>query len=344
MSRSPQVSRRGFTLLEVLVSVGITAVLAGFIVFIVGNVSGFWSRTSGRVSAEAQARFVLDQITTDLQGAVYRDDGNPWLAATILPSTANTGLWSTTGATTAALKPANGAGSLQGVATGNLADARFGIAGTWLRFFSVKRGDNRTLATASAPTAVAYQIVRRATSGNEARSQDRRYLLHRTEVRPAAASTSLPGSFETGYNISAAAYAPSSNSVRNADDPAAIRYPLIHNVIAENVIDFGVRLYVRDSGAADGLRRVFPASNTTTTYLARSPSTLPGATDPFPEVVDVMIRVLTDEGARLIAGYEASPQRVTAQAGRTAQQYWWDLALANSQVFTRRIVLNSQPL
>jgi prepilin-type N-terminal cleavage/methylation domain-containing protein len=344
MSASSRFSRRGFTLLEVLVSVGITALLAGFIVVIVGNVSGFWSRTSGRVSAEAQARFVLDQITTDLQGAVYRDDGNAWLAATILTSTANSGLWSTTGATTSALKPANGAGSLQGVATGNLADARFGIAGTWLRFFSLKRGDNRTLATSSAPTAVAYQIIRRATSGNEARSQDRRYLLHRTEVRPAAASTSLPGSFESGYAITASAYAPSSNSVRNADDPGAVKYPLINNVIAENVIDFGVRLYVRDATAADGLRRVFPATNTTSSYLARSPAGLPGATEPFPEVVDVMVRVLTDEGARLLAGYEASPQRVTAQAGRTAQQYWWDLALANSQVFTRRIVLNSRPL
>jgi len=341
---SPRACRRpavrAFTLVEVLVAVAITAVLAAFMVTIVANVSGFWGRTSGRVSAEAQARFVLDRVALDLQSALYRDDGGAWLAANVLANTGNTGLWTTTGSTANALKPANNAGSLQGIATGALADARFGIAGTWLRFFTIKPGTNATTATASAPVAVGYQIVRRATSGNEARSSDRRYLLHRTEVLPgrASATTTRLGTLEVGFNILDAAYNPTRNTAITGD-PAELRYPTINSVIAENVIDFGVRLYVRDATATAGLRQVFPTTNTNLAYAARSPASVPAATDPFPEVVDVMVRVLTDEGARLLAAYEAAPQRITAPVGVTNQAYWWQLALANSHVYTRRIVV-----
>ena len=195
--------KKAFTLIEVLVAVGITALLAAFIVTIVTNVSGFWSRTSGRLSAEAQGRFILDQLTLDLQSALFRDDGGTWLAVTIPANINNTGLWTTTGSTPAALKPANVAGSLQFIATADLSDnsplgPRFGIAGAWLRFFTTKRGGSTTLANVSAPVAVSYQIVRRATSGNEGRSTDRRYLLHRAEVRPGLANNRA-GTFETGF-------------------------------------------------------------------------------------------------------------------------------------------------
>ena len=37
-------------------------------------------------------------------------------------------------------------------------------------------------------------------------------------------------------------------------------------------------------------------------------------------------------------------QRVTVPQGVTAQAYWWQLAIANSQVFTRRIVVNAKSL
>ena len=337
-------ARRAFSLIEVLVAVGITTVLVGFIIVIVNNVSGFWSRTSGRLSAEAQGRFIIDQLTLDLQSALFRDDGNIWFAATIPANTSNSGLWSNTLTTGTAIKPANAAGSLQTPATGNLADARFGIAGTWLRFFTTKRGANNTgqISTTSAPVAVAYQIIRRATSGNEARSQDRRYLLHRAEVRPTTVSSTAPGTLESGFNITATAYAPATNTVRQVNDPAEVRYPTINSVIAENVIDFGVRLYVRDASVAGGLRQVFPANNSTTSYNAKAPPTAVGAGDVFPDVIDVMVRVLTDEGANMIAGYEAAPQRIVARSDRTAQQYWWDLALGNSRVFTRRIIVNTK--
>jgi hypothetical protein len=197
--------------------------------------------------------------------------------------------------------------------------------------------------------AVAYQIVRRATTATPT-NLDRRYLLHRTEVRPAATSAARSGTLQAGFNITAGAYQPAANTAQPRD-PAEIRYPTLNSVLAENVIDFGVRGYVYVSDATTGLRqltRIFPSANNDLTHTANLPARVANAagdyTNCFPEVVDVMVRVLTDEGARLIAGYEANPQRLTAPVGRTPQQYWWDLAMANSQVFTRRIILNTQPL
>ena len=76
--------RRGFTLVEVLVAAGITALIAGFIAAIVRNVSITWNRAGNRLGTDAQARIVLDQLQLDLQGALFRDDGNVWFAAELL--------------------------------------------------------------------------------------------------------------------------------------------------------------------------------------------------------------------------------------------------------------------
>jgi hypothetical protein len=120
-----------------------------------------------------------------------------------------------------------------------------------------------------------------------------------------------------------------------------------NRVIANNVIDFGVRLYVREGAA---FRLVFPAqartsgSSPVVGLPSDSGSTVPeeelshlatgNFSDPsdfyreaFPHLVEIHLRVLTDEGARLIQNLEAG--RITGN--------WWDIALANSRVFTRRV-------
>src|SRR5215210_7868234 len=85
--------RRGFTLVELLVAAGITALLGGFIAVIVRNVSIVWTRAGNRLGTDAQARIVLDQLQLDLQGALYRDNGNVWFAANVLNATGTSGLW-----------------------------------------------------------------------------------------------------------------------------------------------------------------------------------------------------------------------------------------------------------
>ena len=358
-SRRPRVyARRAFTLLELLVAAVITAVLAGFIVVIVSNVSGFWTRTAGKLSTEAQARLVLDQLTQDLSSAHYRDDGNVWLAADVLGATSTSGLWQPAAANA---KPAGGV-SLAMTAP-KLADARFNTAGVWLRFFTTKRGNNLAAdATSfSAPVAVGYQIIRRF-SAPSALNTRTAYVLHRAEARPAAAG-GRPGVLESGYNITAAAYTTSTAGTNNGattGDPRSIQVPgsrsNFSSVIADNVIDFGVRAYVRDPSQASGLRLIFPAGNETGTPSnsanARLRAQLPATTVTdstnynfvMPEVVDVMVRILTDEGARLIGTFEQANSPLLLPAGVNAQQYWWQLATAHSQVFTRRMVINAKPL
>jgi len=364
-------SRRAFTLIELVAAAAITAVLAGFIVTIVSNVSGFWNRTSGRLSTEAQARLVLDQLAVDLSSAVFREDGNTWMAATINNNATGvaTGLWQTAGTNP---KP-NNTVSLDLPATrtgvtvrGAIAEARFGHAGVWLRFFTTRRGTNASAAASSAPVAVGYQIVRRF-SGQSTLSTKTPYLLHRAEVRPAAAvvaGTTRNGVMESGYNILATAYTTStaaSNNGATTGDPRSIQVPgasrtNLASVIADNVIDFGVRCYVRDTTKPDGLRLVFPAADETGTpsnaTTARLRAQLPATTVAtstnydlvFPDVVEVMVRILTDEGARLIGEYERPGNQLTPPAGVNPQQYWWQIATANSQVYTRRIVINAKPL
>lgn len=369
---------RGFTIIELLVAAGITAFLAAFVAVIIRNVSTTWTRTSGRLSADAQARLILDQLAVDLQGAIFRDDGNVWFAANVLDRTTNSGIWQSAFRNP---KPSGAPLSLA-MTSRDIANARFGQAGVWLRFFTTRRGLNTptsaatSVDTASAPVAVSYQIVRRYTATNSANTTSQAYLLHRSEVRPASrvvVGVTRPGVLESGYKIDGAPYTTNNTNANNASvtgDPRTIRTPgtstgirNLDSVIADNVIDFGVRCYVRDAAAPGGLRLIFPATDTgalsnnatTSRVLSSLPSNLL-STDPnfaqlynqvFPDVVDVMVRILSEEGARLIDNIERNQNPappIPLKYNGNAQQWWWGVAQENSRVYTRRIVLNTKPL
>ncbi|MSU22929.1 MAG: hypothetical protein EXS32_03800 [Opitutus sp.] len=363
----------GFTILELLVAATLTAALAGVIIVVVHNVSSTWARSSGRLGADSQARLVLDQLALDLQGAQFRDDGNVWMAAEVIDRTSNPGnLWAI-----AARNPkptGTGANGSVSLTTPSIADARFGAAGIWLRFFTTSRGTNTaaTPATISAPVAVAYQIIRRFTATNPV-NLNTAYLLHRSEARPGetgSGSAARPGTLESGYSITVAAYTTSSaanNSGATTGDPRSIQIPgtntgaagrNLDSVLADNVIDFGIRCYVRDAASPGGLRLIFPADasgkptgTANSRYRASVSSTTPVTSGNFstlfPDVIDVMLRVLTDDGAALIANIEKNQTpALTAPVkyNSNAQAWWWGVAQENSRVYTRRIVLRQQSL
>jgi Tfp pilus assembly protein PilW len=359
--------RRAFTLVELLVAAGITALIAGFIAVIVRNVAITWTRSGNRLGTDAQARLVLDQLQLDLQGAMFRDDGNVWLAAEIVDRTGlQGGPWQE-----AARNPKpTGAGANGSVLlnTVNIADARFGKAGVWLRFFTTSRNTNASTATASAPVAVGYQISRRFVATNPA-NQNTAYLLHRVQTRPAATGAGAAariGVLEAGYNIVSANYTTSATAANNGsqpDDPRAIQVistnlRSLDSVVADNVVDFGIRAYVRDAASPGGLRLVFPANATgqpAGNANSRYRPTLPSGTPPdatnfstiFPDVVDVMIRILTDDGATQLANIERvqTPALTVPQKyNGNAQAWWWGIVQENSRVYTRRIVLNAKSL
>ena len=363
--------RGAFTVIELLVAAGITALIAGFIAVIVRNVSVVWTRAGNRLGTDAQARLVMDQLQVDLQGTLFRDDGNVWMAADVLGNTGNSTLWQTAARNP---KPTGGL-SLDIPATraelipserGKLENARYGTAGVWLRFFTTSRGSNQATspATISAPVAVGYQIIRRFTATNPANTMSLAYVLHRSEVRPATVNN-RPGVFETGYNITAAAYTTSSSTTNTGaitGDPRSIQVPgnarNLDSMIADNVIDFGVRCYVRDAAVPGGLRLIFPANangaltNSPQPLRAQLPSstppTAPGYNARFlcPDVVDVMVRILTEEGAALIADIESTTPKVGTvppqKYNNNAQEWWWGIARENSRVYTRRIVLGAK--
>ena len=74
-----RMSSQAFTLIEVLVASSVMVILVGIVAYIAGSVMDSWNRSSGKLSANAEARFVLDIIAQDLESAVLRNNGQQWL-------------------------------------------------------------------------------------------------------------------------------------------------------------------------------------------------------------------------------------------------------------------------
>ena len=86
-------NRKGFTLLELLVAVAVTGLLAALLLNITTQVVTTQTKATGDLETNQAAQFILDRIQEDLQCAVYRNDGNAGLAATILEDYTNSSVW-----------------------------------------------------------------------------------------------------------------------------------------------------------------------------------------------------------------------------------------------------------
>ena len=357
---------KAFTLIELLVAVGVTALMVTLMLTIVVNVLGGWNRSSGSLTAGSQARLVLDQISRDLQFAIMQRDGNGWLVASIQQNQTGTGSAGVVGSN---WSPTSSKPSGTGVDPASLTPSfvipfpvapstvpviehyRFGQGGMWLRFFTTGPDTNSTgdLHRISAPRAVAYQIVRLPVVAGS--TGEERYQLFRSEVRPGHSDPTLAArsTIEVGYNLldSTNLYnTPSatnsgvliSNGVDQGGEPGSIRQPDRNQVIANNVIDFGVRFWSR-TGA--NLTIAFPRTTTDLNFAATNDITAATAAGipnvAFPEVAEVFIRILTEEGALLIANLEGGLTPSTPEK-------WWEIALANSRVYTSRVELMTPSL
>ncbi len=335
--------RRGFTLVELLVASAVTVVLAGLVVAMLAHMTRTWARASGGLAARQQAALALDLVARDLGSVVVRADGRAWLAATVQGDQSGSG--DTGGSladwTSPERKPPTVPGRSLRLAprSGRLEDCRFGMAGVWLRFVAQVPDANDGVANASAPRVVAYQIVRRpVAAGAGARC---RYGLFRSEVRPYADAEPARSrsTFVVGHDV----FAPAYNSTAggwNLGDAGTVRRPRRDHLLANDVIDFGVRFLRRD--AATGRESVlFPVGDGNLGFAATSVAgrltvnpEVDGAamTYGFPTAAEVFVRVLTEEGARLVEAMEE---------GRSAPTDWWALAEANSIVMTRRVEMEA---
>lgn len=345
-------------MLELLVAVAVTAILATMLLTITRQVVVTHGQTSGNLETNQIANFVLDRIQEDLHCALYRNDGGAWMAATISKDTSTSGSWKTASSS----KPTDESISIRlfpddwddGPTDGytdakkqlHLQDCRFGVAGTWFRFFTQSPELDPDASVSSSVRAVSYQIVRHGLTGTPKSTP--RYQLFRTDV-------SAKETFEAGYDLhpSKGKYLAGANDRRQ---PGNVVNPIFTDEagkpatdfsLAANIIDFGIRAYIIEptSSGKKYLRQIFPDVNATSgsgkyEYLATSnPAYRTNASSPlaqaFPEVIDLMVRVLTIQGASAISSFEDG--LVTAPDGVSDDEYWWQLAEENSQVYIRRV-------
>jgi prepilin-type N-terminal cleavage/methylation domain-containing protein len=326
-------SDRGVTLVELLVAMTITLVLAGLLLSVTGGTLKLWKGAQDAFTTDTEAKLVLDTLERDLQAALFRENSATWLAVDVIsnPAALSNHGWRTTGVT----KPSTSESlnvlppDLAGVAA-TIADARFGLSGAWLRFLTTNvesKGANNP--GGSQPTAVSYQIARRPLSGSIATGNlaTVRYTLFRSAV-------ANDSTLATGLDVLLAGYGSSTSGFPAARSPRSLTNPNTGDAIASNVIDIGAWLYTRNS--ADELVRIFPTTNADIVHAAANPAD-------FPDVVDVMIRVLTEEGAKAIEAIESGAGIVVRPDGSTDEQWWWSVAEANSRVYVRRIQLKGGP-
>lgn len=322
MNKRPAI--RAFTLLELLVAVTITVLLATLMLSVTSGVLTLWRRSQAAQVQAATARQVFDLLEQDFQAMLHRRDANHWLAVDIIDSPgglANHG-WLV------------GPGRMKPPSSLSWERTRFGLSGSWLRFVTTHIESGGSL-----PVVVAYQVARRPVTGDPvpANPAPVRYALYRSAVGSAetlsdgtdvtspnyASTTNTPPSFASGYR-----------QARNVMNPSGA------NLLASHVVDFGVRLQVR---SADGsLRTMHPADSADDSHHALGASA--DVTSGYPEVVDVMLRILTEEGATLLAAIETNSLAVRPPAYATDADWWWGVVEAHSRVFVRRMEIKGTAL
>jgi hypothetical protein len=304
--------RGGFTLLEIVVAAAVGVLVVGGALTVVVNALAWHERIGGSQQARAEARRVLDRVAADLAALQRREGGAPGLVATMADGVGVSGFW----------EPAargQPAGAVN-VGEGPVAAMRFGIGGVWLRFAAQVPASESDGGTQ--PRVIAYQIIRRRAPGAAAA----RYWLHRTVVR-AGRQEDRPGTWETGWNLDPTAdtgfmHPTARNDGSVAGDPhSVVRPEAVENLLAGDVVDFGVRFLEETSDAA--WRVLFPVDASDRDFLAP-------AIDHYPAAADLLVRVLTPEGARRLAAFENDGEPGPG---------WWGVMAANSEVLTRRIHL-----
>ena len=318
LSRQPSI--RGFTLLEILLSVTLTVILTMILAHAAVQVGETGQLLESELDRSGKASLVLDLLASDLQTCLLRQDENVWLAVDVLAASSNSGSWvSASGqkpkASSLLLKPPlRPEESLI-----NPEDYRFGMGGMWIRFFASvedRSRSNNGEKVAGEINAVAYQIVRRELTSitNLKDKTNAGYQLFRSVVR-------ADHVFNTGYQIDT--YAGPSH----AGYPGEIKEPRLDSAVCDQVIDLGIVLYQRNEAGeiVEGFpNRDISLPKLQTSLQYRSPQ------DGIPTQAELYVRVLSLRGARELRWREQ---------GTFGADEWWKFAAKESRVFSRSLSL-----
>ena len=141
----------------------------------------------------------------------------------------------------------------------SLVDSRFGVGGTWLRFFSQAPELDPEADNTGGVRAIGYQLVRYGLTGSK--TSKPRYQLFRSDV-------TAQETFEAGYDLDPIDGAYGAAAPDGIRVPKNIITPIFNDSIgpstdfslAANVIDFGIRAYLIDENdeGTGHLRTNFP--------------------------------------------------------------------------------------
>lgn len=274
--------KQAFTIIELSMALSITAILALVTFQFMDSLISVWHQTDKSISIESESRLALNQIEEDLEAAFFAEGNGAMLAVDALFNDGNSGRWDPPGKN-----------ARPGTNSFDPTIHRYGWAGSWLRFFTADPSLN----------AVGYQVVR---SPQMTDATDAGYHLFRGSVRG-------DHTVAEGLDITAGEYGDNTEA-QILSNPVEVIAPRKENIIASNVVDFGVRLYVYEKGAdfdgvPEGMRLIFPADTSgnlvdtdvehhATTSLSSTPSEL------YPDAVEVYLRILDKDGAGLIYDLE----------------------------------------
>ncbi|MCB1121017.1 MAG: type II secretion system GspH family protein [Verrucomicrobiae bacterium] len=303
-------SRSGFTILELLVAASVSVILLGLFLSVATNILDAWGSSRDSLSSNSTARIVLDTLASDLESVVLRNGDGVWLACDLLEIKNNSGRWES-----AQYEKPTGTQSLQidfenPALTAN--DYRFGVAGSWIRFFASPI-DASSTENGGDINAVAYQLIRRKPH-SQASEAEESYNLYRSIVR---ADYTLEEAIEDhGYFIDqfdGASYEGQAGEILSPRNDSSL--------LARDVVDFGVVFYA--TNALGNQEVLFPKIG--------GPREFRVPTDAVPESVQIFVRILDEEGAKQLSAYERG------LIPSDDSDFWWNTVNQHSTVYTRWI-------
>ncbi|MBL6829754.1 MAG: prepilin-type N-terminal cleavage/methylation domain-containing protein [Puniceicoccaceae bacterium] len=298
--------QNAFTLIEIMVATVVMIVLTGLVIQITSEVLKVWNRSSGKLSANAEARIAMDLLTQDLETAVFRNNGLRWLEAETKeiasvagyqPQTINLLLFSP-----ALDRP-------------------------------LKDKDSKVIP--GDICAVQYELVyQNPVSGGSSRAEDNMFALHRRVIDPSTTFNQImgEGNQETFTSWDDAIVTPVVTTLSLDPYPAPEDS---NNYLAGHVANFIVDFYVVDD-EGDEVKVPSPIKfgGTAPTVGSSAPSLA------FPlAYAEISLTILSDEGTKLL-------QNLDANRGGTGFDFGdgEGIVRQHGEVFTRRVNFLARPL
>lgn len=304
--------RSGFTLIEIMVAAVITIIMIGLVIQITSEVLNIWNRSVGKLSANAEARIAMEVITSDLETAIFRNDGLRWLEA----------------------RDDNSLPTIGGYSTQTISLAFFTTA------LDRRLEDNSRNPIPGNVSAVEYKLVYQDPVTGDPDPEDNTYALHRRLIDPVTTFSSLLGAedqtnFGSWLNTQVTA---DSRVDLDAYSPTGAA----EHYLAGNIVNFQVTFYVIDvNEEGDEVPVVVPSP---VQYGGPNSSVGPqapldsGFRHPI-EYAEISLTIVSDEGMQILRNL-ADDRAGTGYS----QSEGVNVVLEHGEVFKRRVYFQAKPL